>query len=89
MHINTKENRFTNEYGVFPIPEEQVKFNGVPDFLYPNYSDVRENAEKKLVKDKIYTVARCHIYSSWCAIWLKEISLDDKDCFHLQMFTCL
>lgn len=44
-----------------------------PQFFYPHYTNMVEDAKLNLKPDTEYTVEKCEVYSSWCAVWLKEV----------------
>lgn len=54
-----------------------------PEFFYPHFRDMVEDAKNNLIPGEIYTVKKCEVYSSWSAVWLEEIqpSKDRNDRF--------
>ena len=43
------------------------------EFFYPHFTDMVEDGMQNLEPNKLYTVKRCEVYSSWCAVWLEEL----------------
>lgn len=68
----------------WPEKGDLVKFKSADGFFYPHFTNVISNAKEKLEPGKCYTVQKCEVYSSWCAVWLDELG-EDKMC-HLSMF---
>ena len=71
--------------GKWPKVGEKVRFIGADGIYYPHYTNVIKNAKDNLVVDQEYTVRKCEVYSSWCAVWLEEL-LGEENLFHLPMF---
>lgn len=70
--------------GEWPLVGEKLKFKSADGSFYPHYTNIIEDAKRLLVKGDVYTVRKCEVYSSWCAVWLEEIPGEFK--FHLPMF---
>lgn len=68
----------------WPHIGDKVKFKGAHGWFYPHHTDVIQFAKDNLKVGQIYTVRKCEVYSSWCAVWLEEIEGDNL--FHLPMF---
>lgn len=69
----------------WPEIGDKVRFIGADRKFYPHYINIVKFAKDNLKVGEIYTVQNCEVYSSWCAVWLKEDGLKDQF-FHLQMF---
>ena len=52
---------------------DKLKFTGVPDFYYPNYTNLKEDADKYLKIGEIYEIEDIQVNSSWVSIYLKDI----------------
>jgi len=62
----------------FPSVGDKLKFISVPDMYYPMFTNMKKLAEHNLKPEQICTVRKVSIYSSWCAVWIEEISGDDN-----------
>ena len=69
----------------WPTKGDKLRFRGVPKFVYPHFTNIIKNAQDKLTIGMDYTVSKCEVYSSWCAVWL-DGNLGEMDCYHLQFF---
>ncbi len=69
----------------WPCKGHKVKFKGADGRFYPHYINVIQFAKDNLKVGEIYTVRRCEVHSSWCAVWLEGVGLSDAF-FHLSMF---
>lgn len=58
------------KHPIFPKVGELLKFTGVPDFIYPQFSHYRR-ASRDLVVGQVYKCTRVDIYSSYCAVWVE------------------
>ena len=67
----------------WPKIGDKVKFLTAEGWFYPHYTNVIANAKAKLRMGEIYTVSKCEVYSSWCAVWLEGFG---EHFFHLSMF---
>jgi len=56
----------------FPIPGDKLIFTGVPEFYYPNFVNMRKDAEDRLEINKEYVVSQSRVNSSWVTIYLEE-----------------
>lgn len=73
----------------WPKPGDKLKVKDViPEHFYPAFTNIIKDGRDNLHPGEEYTVEKCEIYSSWCAVWLKELpSKDEKDrLFHLSFF---
>ena len=74
----------------WPKPGDKLKFKGIPAFVYPHFNNIIERVKNHFKVGEIYTVSKCEVYSSWCAVWLEEyppIDENDEHNFaHLQFF---
>ena len=75
----------------FPKKGDKLIFTGVPEFYYPMFTNIGENARNLMTVGQEYTISKCEVYSSWCCVWLKELPETDdersmKNGFHLQFF---
>jgi hypothetical protein len=68
----------------WPQVGDKVRFKGADGMFYPHFINVIQFVKDNLKVGEIYTVRKCEVYSSWCAIWLEEIQGDNL--FHLPMF---
>ena len=68
----------------WPKVGDKVKFLTAEGMFYPHFTNIIANAKEKLHTGGIYTVRKCEVYSSWCAVWLDELG-EDGYC-HLSMF---
>jgi hypothetical protein len=68
----------------WPNVGDKVKFKNAEGMFYPHFTNVIQFAKDNLKVGEIYTVRKCKVYSSWCAVWLDEIEGDNL--FHLPMF---
>lgn len=57
---------------LFPLIGDKLKFKGVPDFYYPNFTNLKEDADKYLKLGEIYEIEDIIINSSWVSIYLKD-----------------
>lgn len=55
----------------WPKTGDKLIFNGVPSVFYPHFTNVGKYASENLKVDEEYTVTKCEVYSSWCAVWLE------------------
>jgi len=55
----------------FPKAGDKLIFKGVPEFYYPNFTNMREDA-RVLQLGVEYTISRCLVNSSWVTIYLEE-----------------
>ncbi len=76
---------FENKDSKWPCKGHKVKFKGADGKFYPHFVNVIQFAKDNLKVGEIYTVRRCEVYSSWCALWLEGVGLSDAF-FHLAMF---
>jgi hypothetical protein len=72
----------------WPETGDKVIFKGVPEFVYPHFTNIIENAKKLLVVGQEYTVSKCTVFSSWCSLELEGIRVepDEHSFFHFSMF---
>ena len=68
----------------WPKSGDKLKFLTANKNFYPHYISIVDFAKKNLVEGQEYTVRKCEVYSSWCAVWLEEFEGDRY--FHLSMF---
>ena len=68
----------------WPNVGDKVKFKNAEGMFYPHFTNVIQFAKDNLKAGEIYTVRKCEVYSSWCAIWLDEI--EGGHFFHRSMF---
>ena len=68
----------------WPEIGDKVRFKSAEGVFYPHFTNVIQFAKDNLKVGEIYTVRKCEVYSSWCAVWLEEIEGDHF--FHLSMF---
>lgn len=68
----------------WPKEGDKLKFKTAEGFHYPCFTNIISFAKENLICGQEYTVRKCEVYSSWCAVWLEEIEGDN--CFHLSMF---
>ena len=73
-----------NEEWEWPHIGDKVKFKGADGMFYPHYTNIIQFAKDNLNVGETYIVRNCKVYSSWCAVWLKEFEGDHF--FHLSMF---
>ncbi len=81
------ENPYRNLYPKQNWPKAGDKLTPkaeLPKFVYPHFISIVEDAHENLKPDTVYTVRKCEVYSSWCAVWLEEFEGDRK--FHLSFF---
>lgn len=76
--------KYLNRKWTWPEIGDKVKFTGAEGVFYPHYTNVIQFAKDNLTVENVYTVLNCEVYSSWCAVWLKEI--EGEHLFHLSMF---
>jgi hypothetical protein len=76
----TYDANLTNIYFMkWPKPQDKIKAKDVPpDMIYPGYTDVMADAKDTIRPGEEYTVRKCEVYSSWCAVWLEEILDNEK-----------
>ena len=72
------------DYSSFPQVGEKLKFKGVPSVYYPMFTNIGKFAKENLVVGQEYEVSKVEVYSSWCAVWLKEFG--EEHFFHTQFF---
>jgi len=68
----------------WPHIGDKVRFKSADGMFYPHYTNIIQFAKDNLKVGEIYTVRKCEVYSSWCAVWLDEIESDNL--FDLPMF---
>jgi hypothetical protein len=69
-------------------PEKGTKLKAkdvLPELVYPMFTNIVEDAHNNIEPGKEYTVSKCNVYSSWCAVWLEEFPDNDRH-FHLSFF---
>jgi len=71
------------DYSDFPQVGEKLKFKGVPSMYYPMFTNIGAFAKDNLKKGQEYEVSKVEVYSSWCAVWLKEFG---ENYFHATFF---
>lgn len=59
--------------GNFPKIGDTLIFKGVPEFYYPNFTNLKVYAEKYLVIGESYEIEDVSVNSSWCSIYLKDV----------------
>jgi len=69
----------------FPSVGDKLKFISVPEIYYPMVIKMKKLAEDNLKSGQICTVRKVCVYSSWCAVWIEEISGDDN-CLNFRFF---
>jgi hypothetical protein len=67
----------------WPKIGDKVKFLTAEGHFYPHYNNVIAYAKENLRMGEIYTVSKCEVYSSWCAVWLEGFG---EHFFHFSMF---
>ena len=55
----------------FPQAGDKVIFKGVPEFYFPNFTNMRKDAEV-LEIGKQYTLSKVRVNSSWVTVYLEE-----------------
>jgi hypothetical protein len=59
----------------------------LPSLVYPHFISIVEDAHDSIIPGNEYTVVKCEVYRSWCAVWLKELPSQHGDRkFHLAFF---
>lgn len=53
---------------------DKLKFKGTDEWFW--YTDIKEEADKKLKKKQVYTIKEVQIASSWTGIRLVEVDSD-------------
>jgi hypothetical protein len=81
---NSYSSSMMNEKWKWPQVGDKVRFKSADGFFYPHFTNVIQFAKDNLKVGETYTVRKCEVYSSWCAVWLEEIEGDHF--FHLSMF---
>ena len=76
--------KYKNRSWEWPKIGDKVKFERYLGMFYPHHTNVIQFAKDNLKVGETYTVRRCKVESSWCAVWLEEIEGDHF--FHLSMF---
>ena len=56
----------------FPKVGDILKYKKVPTIYYPMFTNMKKYAKENLIIGNEYEVSRVEIYSSWCAVWLKN-----------------
>ena len=81
-----REKYLEERLSLFPKVGTKLRRKKVlPEFYYPHYTDVVEFTKENLKEDVEYTVSKCEVYSSWCAVWLEEFPEGDT-LFNLSSF---
>lgn len=62
----------TGQYPDFPKKGDKLIFKGVPEFYYPMFTNMRDDA-KVLQLGVEYTAKEVRVNSSWVTIYLEEI----------------
>ena len=57
----------------WPEAGDILQFSGVPEFYYPMFTNMKDEANQNLVLGNSYRVEKSEVYSSWCAVWLEGI----------------
>lgn len=77
-------------YPSWPRPGDKlVALENPPKWFYPHYTDIVEDGLANIKPGQEYTVKKCNIYSSWCAVWLEELpdrTEGEERRFHLSFF---
>lgn len=59
----------------FPNAGDKIVAKEVfPKWFYPHFTSMVKDGLENIVPNKEYTVAKRELYSSWCAVWLEELS---------------
>lgn len=61
----------------FPSKGEKLKFKGVPEFYYPCFTNLRDDADKYLIVGQEYEIENVIVNSSWVSIYLKGVHNPD------------
>lgn len=59
---------------MFPIAGDKLIFTGVPDFYYPQFTNLKDDAEKYLTLGEKYEIEKVVVNSSWVSIYLKCVN---------------
>lgn len=59
------------QYPDFPKKGDKLIFKGVPEFYYPCFVNMRDDA-RVLQLGVEYTILKCYVNSSWVTIYLEE-----------------
>jgi hypothetical protein len=57
----------------WPKVGEFLEYTGVPNFYYPNFTNLKEDAEKYLTLGEKYEIEDAQVNSSWVSIYLKDV----------------
>lgn len=80
------EKQLEERLSMFPKAGDKLTRKKIlPEFYYPHYTEMVEFTKENLKEDIEYTVSKCEVYSSWCAVWLEEFPDDDRF-FNLSSF---
>jgi hypothetical protein len=75
----------------WPKPGDKIKTKKVfPSYFYPHFNCMVKDGYENLKPETEYTVRKCEVYSSWCAVWLEEFldnEVRDERYFNLTFFT--
>jgi hypothetical protein len=56
----------------FPKKDDILIFNGVPEFYYPHFTDMKAEADEHLILGQTYVIEEAIVNSSWVSIHLKD-----------------